>query len=80
MYCSPVVLAVTFLISLSAEHWLLRTIISLVGLYIGYVATEKYEECIFDKKSDKVSLCNSRILEKMLFGYRKMSTSYRAFV
>ena len=52
---------------------MVQVVVWCTGVYVAYVATEKYEECIFDKKANKVTLCSARFLEKALFGYRKLS-------
>ena len=67
------VLLITLLISFSGDNWVVQVVVWCTGVYVAYVATEKYEECIFDKKANKVTLCSARFLEKALFGYRKLS-------
>lgn len=77
MYCCfsyAVVLLVTMLVAATADHWIIQVVVWLTGGYVAYVATEKYEECIFDKPANKVTLCSARFLEKAVFGYRKLST------
>ena len=60
--------------SLTADHWAIQAAVWLTGSYVAYVATEKYEECIFDKSANKVTLRNARFLEKAVFGFRRLST------
>ena len=74
LFSYVVVLFVTFLVSLTADHWAIHVAVWLTGSYVAYVATEKYEECIFDKPANKVTLCNARFLEKAVFGFRRLST------
>lgn len=62
------------LVSTTADHWIIQVVVWSTGVYVAYVATEKYEECIFDKPANKMTLRGARFLEKAVFGYRRLST------
>ncbi|XP_064406441.1 cytochrome b-245 chaperone 1 homolog [Halichondria panicea] len=67
--------ALTHYISTQAEIPYLGYVCYALGVYFSYIATEKYEEVIFDKNKGTVSLMNSRFLGKHLLGYRRQIVS-----
>jgi hypothetical protein len=67
--------AIVHFLSVQAQYQYLGYICYALGLWFCYLATEKYEECIFDKKKSTVTMMNARFLQKFTIGYNKKIVS-----
>ncbi|XP_065899110.1 cytochrome b-245 chaperone 1 homolog isoform X2 [Dysidea avara] len=58
----------------TVNKWLQFSIVA-IAIYFAYISTEKYEECILNKRKGTVTLCSARLVERIILGYRKLIVS-----
>ncbi|XP_011402994.1 PREDICTED: uncharacterized protein C17orf62 homolog [Amphimedon queenslandica] len=66
---------IVHLLSTQAQYPYLGYLCYILGLWFCYLATEKYEECIFNKENGTVTMMGARFLQRFTIGYNKRIVS-----